>query len=130
MKYLATFLLVIGALFMSCDENSKANNKMEDISQEMSEDFENAKNETAEALRTARANIQDKINEIDAQMEEAGENASAEMKEQRANLEDAMAKLDARMEKLGENIEDGWQSFVAETNEFLSELREEFNFNG
>lgn len=125
----ALILLLSFGTLTSCDNNTTAEEKMEDAA----DDLDDAGEDIADAFRTEsqelkadlkemRSDINERIKKLNDNMAGASAEAKEEMSEEVKQLEAWGEDIDARMNKIGNSISDGWQEFKADTRNTLDKI--------
>lgn len=125
----ALVLLLSFGMFVSCDNNTTTEEKME----EAADDLDDAGNEIADAFRTEsqelkadlknmRAAIDERIKKLNDNMADASAEAKADMADEVERLESWGQDIDNRMNKIGDSVSDGWQEFKADTRQALDKI--------
>ncbi len=119
---LLALLALMSFTFTSCDNDSRAENKMEQAADNVSDAWEAESREINDELKEMRANIDARLDEIDRDLENASDEARVELEKSKAKLKQWGDDIDNRMHRIGNDIEDGWADFKSSTEKRMEQI--------
>ena len=127
MKYvrvssLFALLALMSFSFISCDKDTKAEEKMENAADDVRDAWKKESREMNDDLKEMRASIDARLEKIEEDMEDADDAVKAKMKQSKAKLEEWGDDIDNRMHRIGNDVQDGWADFKSSTEKRMEQI--------
>lgn len=126
LKLIPFALLMTLFVFSACESNN-AEDKIEEIGEDISDIFRTEQEELDADLRDLREDIGVRISEINEEIESAGEDAQSELQEQLDKLNTWASQVDESIEATGNALEKDWEEFKNKMSRSINQIKEDLD---